>query len=583
MRGHGSKKLPNWTIGLIAVVILAMASYFAYTKQLPWHHGYQIKAVFSSAQNLAVKSQVRIAGVEVGEVTDVQPLTSSSPEFQASTNSQAPPGSGGPTGQQAAVVTMEISDEGRPIHQDATFTLRPRLFLEGNLFVDLKPGSPESPEADADYTFPINQTAYSVQLDQVLSTLQSDVRSDLQTFLDQFGNALIKYNGAQGFQDLYSGSAGAYKFGSEVNDALLGQQPHDLSGLIRNFDVVIRALDRNESQLQGLVSNFRTVTGSFAAQDQALQRAIGELPNVLDAARPAFANLNDAFPPLRAFAREALPGVRSTGPMIDASIPFIDQLRHLVSKPELRGLVHDLRPTIPDLAKLSKRSIPFLNQSRALSSCFNEVIIPWSNDTVDPQDPAYSSNAHLAPHGTVAEETAYGLLGIGGESQGGDANGQTIRVEAGGGPNTVVMPGTGTEFGEQAAGIAPGQILGAMPKVFPSSGNTSTADSVQPPLNPKAPCERQQPPDLGALGGPGPSGQQTMSTAVTQDQLRQALSKLDQSKLSDQAKQLNQLQAKKNPTAPELKAIGQLEKQIRGTLGIKGVPDVTGITGGSGG
>ncbi len=37
---------------------------------------------------------------------------------------------------------MEISDEGRPIKQDATFKLRPRLFLEGNLFVDVNPGSP---------------------------------------------------------------------------------------------------------------------------------------------------------------------------------------------------------------------------------------------------------------------------------------------------------------------------------------------------------------------------------------------------------------------------------------------------------
>ena len=31
---------------------------------------------------------------------------------------------------------------------------------------------------------------------------------------------------------------------------------------------------------------------------------------MLDAARPAFANLNASFPALRAFAREALPGTR---------------------------------------------------------------------------------------------------------------------------------------------------------------------------------------------------------------------------------------------------------------------------------
>ena len=41
----------------------------------------------------------------------------------------------------------------------------------------------------------------------------------------------------------------------------------------------------------------------------------------------------------------------------------------------------------------------------------------------------------------MSEETAYGLVGIGSESRSGDANGQYIRVEAGGGANTVLLPG----------------------------------------------------------------------------------------------------------------------------------------------
>ncbi len=38
------------------------------------------------------------------------------------------------------VVTMEIDDDGLPIHKDATAKIRPRIFLEGNFFVDLQPG-----------------------------------------------------------------------------------------------------------------------------------------------------------------------------------------------------------------------------------------------------------------------------------------------------------------------------------------------------------------------------------------------------------------------------------------------------------
>jgi virulence factor Mce-like protein len=562
VRGAGeSHRLPNWAIGLIAVIVTVVASYFAYTKQLPWHDGYTVKAVFSSAQNVRTNSPVRIAGVNVGEVKDVEPLTTESPEFQASSGGEINLDS--PPGQQAAVVTMEITDEGRPIHEDATFKLRPRLFLEGNMFVDVTPGTPEAPEADDGYTFPQNQTSYSVQLDQVLTTLQVDVRSDLQTFLDQFGNALIKYNGAEAFRELYGNSAGAYRYTAEVNDAYLGTEPHDLSRLVKNLDVVVRAFGKNESQLKGLVTNFRTVTGSFAAQDQALEQAVAELPAVLDAAKPAFANLNASFPPLRAFSREALPGVRSTNPMIDASTPFIEQLRLLMSKDELRGLTHDLRPTIPDLAKLAHETIPFLDETRALSSCFNEVIIPWANSTVDPQSGSYPAN--LEPSGTVAEETGYGLLGIGGESQGGDANGQTIRVEAGGGPNTIVAPGSGTEFGEASASIAPGQVLGSMPKVFPAHGNSSNADSVKPPFVPSSPCEKQEPPDLGALGGAPPAGQQPLSSPKSSQQLQDFADSLDQGTKAG-IKEFSALRAKKNPSAADVKRITELQTQLSNAL-----------------
>ncbi len=398
--------------------------------------------------------------------------------------------------QSAALVTMTLKEEALPLHEDAQFQLRPRLFLEGNLFIDTKPGSPNAEEVGENHTFPVNQTSSSVQIDQVLTTLQSDVRANLQTFLDQFGNALTKYGGAEGFQELYKSSGGAFKYTSIVNEALQGKRPHDLSGLIRNLDKVVAALGSNEVALQNLVTNFRVVSGSFAAESASLEQAIAKLPDVLDAAEPAFANLNASFPPLRAFAREALPGVRSTAPALREATPLIDQVRLLVSEPELRGLVSDLRPTIPDLAKLSAETKPLLTQFRRVSSCFNEVVIPWSNDTVDP--PA-SYPAKLQPQGNVAEETASGLVGIGSESRSGDANGQYIRVEAGGGANTVLLPGaaedpvTGAPL--DAVGLLDFPLLGGMPSV-----HGSTADSQRPEFHPEIACETQDPPDLSAAG-----------------------------------------------------------------------------------
>jgi hypothetical protein len=36
---------------------------------------------------------------------------------------------------------MQIQDKGRPLHSDAQFKIRPRIFLEGNFFIDVTPGT----------------------------------------------------------------------------------------------------------------------------------------------------------------------------------------------------------------------------------------------------------------------------------------------------------------------------------------------------------------------------------------------------------------------------------------------------------
>jgi ABC-type transporter Mla subunit MlaD len=481
MRPGPRHKLPNWVVGLILIVVIAVGAYLAYTKTLPWSHTYTVKAVFSTSQSIAVNSPVRIAGVNVGKVSAVSHLTTNSSDFTAATGGSEQR-SGGPPGRQAAVVSMEINDSGLPLHQDASMSLRPRLFLEGNLFVDLHPGSPESPTAPDGHVFPESQTSVSVQLDQVLSTLQSDVRSNLQVFLHSLGDAFIKYGGAEGFNEAYRTSPGAFKNTALVNEALLGTHPDDLSSLVRNLDSTVRALDRNKNDLQGLIVNFRDVTGALAAHDQELSQAVSLLPGTLDAAQPAFAALNSSFPAVRAFAREALPGVRSTPAALDASMPFLRQLRGLVSKPELRGLTHKLRPAIPDLTRLTRRSIPFLHQTRALSSCFNQVVIPWSNsDIPDPDPDATQTDLN---HGKVFQETAYAFAGINGESRSGDGNGEFVKVLGASGPNLVAFNDPESErlFGQTAF-----PLLGARPAI---------QSSAKPPFRPDAPCERQQPPNL---------------------------------------------------------------------------------------
>jgi phospholipid/cholesterol/gamma-HCH transport system substrate-binding protein len=367
--------------------------------------------------------------------------------------------------------------------------LRPRLFLEGNLFVDLHPGSPSAPDLNSGSTVTEDHTSYSVQFDQVLTTLQAPVRENLQVFLKEFGDGLDKYGGAQGFQESFRTSPAAYRYTSEVNDALLGTQPGDLAGFVRNFGTVAAELNQNSSDLQGLVTNLDTVSGAFAASQQSLRDAIIELPRVLAVGRPALFKLNRDFPPLRAFAREALPGTKAANAALDYANPWIGQLRQLISPEELRGLVEDLRPTIPDLASLSNASLPFLEQSRLLSSCFNNVVIPWSNTNIPNHDGD-------PPAGKVYEETAYGFTGVAGESRTGDANGQEFRVLGGGGPQTISPFNTPDFPGQQLTGVVPYAFGGSEP---------AKQSSQKTPFRPDVPCETQDPPNMNSILGPAPT------------------------------------------------------------------------------
>jgi ABC-type transporter Mla subunit MlaD len=113
MRPGHHKRLPNYVIGLVMVVLIAVGSYLAYTKKLPWSHGYQVQAVFRTAENIRPKSPVRIAGVDVGEVTSVEPCTSDNPACggvegsattMVATGNPAKPPQDGSTGVQAAIV-----------------------------------------------------------------------------------------------------------------------------------------------------------------------------------------------------------------------------------------------------------------------------------------------------------------------------------------------------------------------------------------------------------------------------------------------------------------------------------------------
>jgi phospholipid/cholesterol/gamma-HCH transport system substrate-binding protein len=425
--------------GILALALIALFSYFGFTKSNPFANPYEVSAVFNNVNNLKTKSPVRIAGVEVGKVKRVEAIEK---------------------GEGAARVTMELQDKALPLHEDAQAHVRSRIFLEGNFFVDLQPGSPSSPEMEDGGTIPIQNTSAPVQFGQVLSALQHDTREDLKTFLREYSKGL-EGEGAAGFNESIKYWEEAYRNSSLANDATLGQDPdRDLQRVLRGQQKTFAALAADEDALKSLVTDFNTTAGAFARQDDALEASVPALRDTLDTAQPALASLNEALPTLRAFANDALPGVRSSGPTLDAAIPFMEQASALVSREELRGTAAVLRAYIPSLVKLNQRSVAVASEARQLSACTNEVLVPFMESKI-PSEEAGNDDQQ------VKFQIQRSFPGLAGESRLTDGN---------------------SPYFHTMATINPPDVEPAPP----------TKINQPPPRRPDVPCETQDAPNLDA-------------------------------------------------------------------------------------
>jgi phospholipid/cholesterol/gamma-HCH transport system substrate-binding protein len=473
VRRARDRGVDGFKAGVLAFVVIGLFIFFAATKQNPFANPYELHAVFDSANRLKERSPVRIAGVNVGKVTKVEPLED---------------GSG------KARVTMEIDKSGLPIKKDAELKVRSRLFLEGNYFVDLHPGRPDSPEIDSGSTIGPNQTAAPVQYLQVLTALQSETRQDLQRLLKEYSNAL-RGRGARGFNQAIKHWEEAWRTTSQVNDAYLGHEPHDLTRVLDGQARVYGALSSNEEALKDLITGLNDTLSGFARQEDNLRAAIPELRDVLREGRPALASLNSALPEIRAFARDALPGVRSSKATLDAQIPFIAQARKLMTERELRGLARRLRAAMPYMVRLNKGTTLTLEQNRALASCQNNVLLPFAKTPIPDPDFEWHTGEPWF------EESPRAFVGLSGESRISDANSPMFRVLAGGGPSTIVSTP------ETMDGPVYGQTL------VPLDGVRPVSPKERPVFRPNVPCETQEVPDLNAPGGP--ADQQVRASADT--------------------------------------------------------------------
>ena len=445
-------------IGLAVIVAAALLFYLAFAG-LPGGPNHELTLAFRSADGVMESTPVRIAGVDVGQVTKVEP---------------------GPGG--TAFVTADIEDHGLPVHEDARAKLRPRTFLEGNFFIDLEPGSPGAPELGDGGEIPITRTATPVQFYEILRTLKDDVRESLRGGIRSLGRALA--GGApEALNETIPLLGPALGDTSLTAEALRGGRRHDLSGAIRATARLSTALAGQRPALESLVSDFARVAAALADRDAELSRSVALLPRVLEEAEPSLGAIDAAVPETRALIAELRPALRATPATVDLTLPFLRQANRLLSRRELPALVDRLRPAARDLARFAPDGVELFDRLRPAVGCLEQNVIPTLKGEVE--DPPHTTGE------PAYRELLYLLVGLSSGSQNFDGNGFNLRYHAGFSDELIATEAptpSETLFGFSAA---------------PPTGSRPAAPEAPPPFEPDEPCIESDPPDLSAATGPG--------------------------------------------------------------------------------
>ncbi|MGA8333651.1 MAG: MlaD family protein [Solirubrobacteraceae bacterium] len=322
-------------LGLL-VITIAVAGYILTNERLsiPFisPSTYTLNADFQTAQAVTPGQgqSVRISGVQIGLISGVSLKN----------------GEG--------VVKMSIDKKyENVIRTNWTALLRPRTGLD-DMFVELSPGIGNAPVAKPGYTIPVSNTMPVVDLDEILSSLDSDSREYLDLLVNGAGQGLQNHGGDE-LARVMERFEPTHRDLARLNGAV-AQRGADLRQLVNSLKRLNVALAAKQSQIVQLIDSSEQVFGAFASEDQNVSRAVADLPSTLNQTTATLAKV-------QAFAQQLGPAAKNLLPAANAlkganqaltalavpGAPIVqNQIRPFVIAS--RPVVRNLRPAAVNLA-----------------------------------------------------------------------------------------------------------------------------------------------------------------------------------------------------------------------------------------
>jgi phospholipid/cholesterol/gamma-HCH transport system substrate-binding protein len=403
--------MPARAIGIVVLVVILVAGFAAFEKDeitTAVNNGDTIQAEFSRGYKLDnYRSDVRVADVQVGKVTDVES-----------------------TDHGTVLVTMKVKDDIRDVlGRSPSAAIRPTTLLGGVYYVALTPGGAHGTFAGP---IPVARTSVPVELGEVLSALTPPARQGVQSSVSRL-DATLHQGGKDAARSLIQDAPGTLRPTGDVLNAALGTRPEtDLTGLVSGLRNTAAVLNRTDGQLDAIFTDLNRSTGALAAERQPLSGALANLPATLRTTRTGLGDLHGTLDRLISTATSLQPTARSLDSLLGKLDPVLDRTRPVVS--ETRDLVGAARPLVQELVPTVDSGTQDLANVRGpvldrLNGPIKDLVLsPWKGTGVY----AGGGNGHR-----FYEEVGY--LGVNGAKvfQTHDGNGAQGRLMAGVGARTL--------------------------------------------------------------------------------------------------------------------------------------------------
>jgi virulence factor Mce-like protein len=309
-------------VGALTVMVVILAVFLAYNANngLPFVPSYRLSVEVPNADLLVPSNEVRIGGVRVGMIEEIEP--------QQDEN-----------GDVSARLDLKLDKDVEELPVDSTVVVRARSAL-GLKYLEINQGDSDKGYAPG-ATIPISHAHPTpVEIDEVLSTFDPPTQRAIQANLFEFGNAL----------------AGR---GPALNEALAR-----FPGVLERLQPVMRSLAAPSTGLARFIQALAATSAEVAPVAETQAQLFVSLDTTFSAlervARPFIQETISESPPTLDAGTRALPVVR---PFLDHSATLFDEL-----DPGVRALAE----TAPVLTSAIQKGTPALRGSpplnRALAS-----------------------------------------------------------------------------------------------------------------------------------------------------------------------------------------------------------------------